>query len=727
VWIFDSYYKGCVELWGRERGLSRASAAFPPSFYMRLSDPPAHREMIEALESIYRVEECSFSTIFGSLQGYRIYAGRKVAEKIEVQTRYGVELYNVDVRQDQRYMAERDLFPCGESDESRFSPDFDDPLTRLEIRVAGDPYLPGEICRVDVLDGRREWFEVETIRNSSAQRPVDILSGQRERFEGRERAVLSDLLEFIRVHDPDLLLIPFADTWVPMIVKKARRWGLVPAISRSGSFRPMASRSYWSYGRVYHKESALIPEGRVLIDTARSFVYRESGIKGVLLASRLTGLPPNLTSRFTPGTLISSYEVYEALRRGIAVPFRKRDAEMVRGFSELKACDKGGMIFQPQPGVYERVCQLDFTSLYPSIIVKYNLSPETIGHPERRGFLSTVLSSLLTLRIETKRRKKAHPEYAGPDSVLKWMLVTCFGYTGYRNAKFGQIQVHESITAISRELLMQIKELAEGMGLQVLHGIVDCLWVKGTGPEALQEAADFQRAKDFQNAEDFQSAVDFQEAVERATGILTELEAYDWIAFLPMSDGSGSYNSYFGRLSEGKVKTRGVMARRGDTPEYIKKMQQELFLLLAEARNLGEIRGLEGRAGEIRRRYSQGLNGAGARELAVRRRVSRLSYSRRCAEASAVEAWLRSGLPLAPGMEIGYVVRDAEEWAVEPVRMAGEEPMRTAVEDPVGTGVEDPVRAAVEGTVRAAGEFDARYYEKLLEKAWREVAFVFGQ
>jgi len=655
VWIFDSYYKGCVELWGRERGLFRASAAFPPSFYMHLLDPPAHREMIEALESLYKVEECSFSTIFGSFQGHRIYAGRKVAEKIEVQTRYGVELYNVDVRQDQRYMAERDLFPCGHRDESRFSPDFEDPLTSLEIQVAGDPYLPGEITRVEVLDGRRQ------------------------RFEGRERAVLSDLLEFISSRDPDLLLVPFADTWVPMIVKKAKRWGLVPAISRSGWFRPMASRSYWSYGKVHHKDSALIPEGRILIDTARSFVYQESGIKGVLLASRLTGLPPNLTSRFTPGTLISSFEVYEALRRGVAVPFRKRDAEMVRGFSELKACDKGGMIFQPQPGVYERVCQLDFTSLYPSIIVKYNLSPETIEHPERSGFLSTVLSPLLALRIETKRLKKAHPEYAGSDSLLKWMLVTCFGYTGYRNAKFGQIQVHERITAISRELLMQIKELAEEMGLQVLHGIVDCLWVSGMRPEA------------------------FQEAVERETGILTELEAYDWIAFLPMSDGSGAYNSYFGRLSEGKMKIRGVMARRGDTPEYVKRMQQELFQLLVEARNLGEIRGLEARAGEIRRRYSQGLRSAGAGELSIRRRVSRLSYSRRCAEASAVEAWQKSGLPLAPGMEIGYVVRDAEVWSV------------------------DTVRTAAEDTVRTAREFDSRYYQKLLDKAWADVAFVFQQ
>jgi len=46
---------------------------------------------------------------------------------------------------------------------------------------------------------------------------------------------------------------------------------------------------------------------------------------------------------------------------------------------------------------------------------------------------------------------------------------------GYRNAKFGQIQVHERITETSRELLMQIKEMAENIGFEVLHGIVDCL------------------------------------------------------------------------------------------------------------------------------------------------------------------------------------------------------------------------------------------------------------
>jgi DNA polymerase I len=67
--------------------------------------------------------------------------------------------------------------------------------------------------------------------------------------------------------------------------------------------------------------------------------------------------------------------------------------------------------------------------------------------------------------------------------------------------------------------------------------------------------------------------------VERATGILTEVDSYEWIAFLPMADGSGAYNGYFGRLDNGKMKVRGVATRKGDTPEYVRRMQGSLLYI----------------------------------------------------------------------------------------------------------------------------------------------------
>jgi DNA polymerase I len=66
----------------------------------------------------------------------------------------------------------------------------------------------------------------------------------------------------------------------------------------------------------------------------------------------------------------------------------------------------------------------------------------------------------------------------------------------------------------------------------------------------------------------------------------------DWIAFLPMSDGGGANNRYFGRLNTaGKIKIWGVMARKGDTPEYVNKMRQEVFRALPVLAGLSYMEG----------------------------------------------------------------------------------------------------------------------------------------
>lgn len=249
------------------------------------------------------------------------------------------------------------------------------------------------------------------------------------------------------------------------------------------------------------------------------------------------------------------------------------------------------------------------------------------------------------------------------------MLVTCFGYTGYKNAKFGRIEVHESITSISRDLLLQVKDIAESMNLEVLHGIVDCLWVKGG------------------------DATRFKERVEATTGIGTELDPYDWIVFLPIADGFGAYNRYFGRMSSGKLKVRGVAARKRDTSEYIRRMQMEVLARMAEARSIDELHRIKTQAQEIMDRYHQGLHGADPSEMIIYRRISKLHYEKRCVQASAIDAYRKRGVKVSPGMTVGFVVRDAGEWDVD--------------------------------TEWDASEFDSDYYGRLIDKAWEEAAFVF--
>jgi DNA polymerase I len=456
---------------------------------------------------------------------------------------------------------------------------------------------------------------------------------------------------------------------MPKIQKMAFKYDLVMPFSRNGKYRQMDSRSYWSYGRMEHKESALIPDGRILIDTEQSFVYQEGGLEGVLMGARISGLSPNLSSRFTPGTLISSYEVYEAVKMGIAVPFRKSDPELIRHVAALQAADRGGMMFQPVPGIYENVDELDFTSMYPSIIVQSNLSPETVEHPERRGFLPMALEPLLMLRINTKRLKKIDPKFAGIDSILKWMLVTCFGYTGYKNAKFGRIEVHEGITGRSRDILLKTKDIAEEMNFRVLHGIVDCLWVRGSPIDALKER------------------------VERETNLLSEVEHFDWIVFEPMNDGTGAYNRYFGRLSDGSIKVRGIAARRHDTPDYIRDMQGRMLKVMAGAKTIAELENVREEVRNIYRDSVKALPAADPKSLAISKRISRLNYAHRCLEGAAVEAYQKHGVEVAPGMKIRYVVADSRRYQVKPEWVAE--------------------------------SFDIPFYTGLMEKAWGEISFTF--
>ena len=45
---------------------------------------------------------------------------------------------------------------------------------------------------------------------------------------------------------------------------------------------------------------------------------------------------------------------------------------------------KGAIVLEPKPGLYSDVLVLDFSSMYPNIMMKYNLSPDTYLEPHGR-------------------------------------------------------------------------------------------------------------------------------------------------------------------------------------------------------------------------------------------------------------------------------------------------------------------------------------------------------
>jgi DNA polymerase-2 len=173
-------------------------------------------------------------------------------------------------------------------------------------------------------------------------------------------------------------------------------------------------------------------------------------------------------------------------------------------------------------------------------------------------------SALMGLSKWDPRRKR----YQAAASAHKWLLVTCFGYLGYKNARFGRIEAHEAVTAYGREALLRAKEAAEALGFEVLHLYVDGMWVKKA---AAKTTADFQPL--------------LNEILER-TGLPIALDGvYRWVAFLPskVDIRIPVANRYFGVFQSGEIKARGIELRRRDTPVFIRETQQAMLAILAKA------------------------------------------------------------------------------------------------------------------------------------------------
>jgi len=107
--------------------------------------------------------------------------------------------------------------------------------------------------------------------------------------------------------------------------------------------------------------------------------------------------------------------------------------------------------------------------------------------------------------------------------------------------------------------------------------------------------------------------------------------------------------------------------KQRDFPAYIRHAQLRLFDLLAKAKSAEGIADLEEKLLKLYDRFKDKLrNGVSPRLLTIERRISKLSYSRRCFEASAVKAYERFGIKVVPGVSVSCVVVDAKRWIVEP-------------------------------------------------------------
>ncbi|MDY6769732.1 MAG: DNA-directed DNA polymerase, partial [Candidatus Nanohaloarchaea archaeon] len=102
----------------------------------------------------------------------------------------------------------------------------------------------------------------------------------------------------------------------------------------------------------------------------------EALVPQLLSLSRLTGVPPFDVCRHSYGQLVENYLLRKAHDRGILAPNRPTQDERSERYQEGRYA--GGFVYEPEEGLHEDIALFDFRSLYPTIIVAHNISPDTL-------------------------------------------------------------------------------------------------------------------------------------------------------------------------------------------------------------------------------------------------------------------------------------------------------------------------------------------------------------
>ncbi len=366
---------------------------------------------------------------------------------------------------------------------------------------------------------------------------------------------------------------------------------------------------------------------RVYVDYGAT-VLEPSEYHGLIELSRLSYTDIGRVSKYSIGKILTTIEAIEAIRRGMAVPEYRVDIERPKRIDMLYTVDRGGLYYIPSPGLYWNVAQCDFTSLYPNIIVKYNISNETVNRCGCREYIDTpigihkicmdikgivpiVLEKLIARRVALKdlAKKTGDPIAKARQNAIKWILVACFGYLGYRNARFGKIEAYESVTAYARYILNKTIKIARKSGFRVIHAIVDSIWI--TKKDATLD--------------------EYRELCRRISGdigIRMELDVhYKWL-YLPRNVSRppvAQANRYYGVGYNGEIKVKGIELVRRDTPLFIKKFQMDAINMIAGANNESQMSIQLKKIMDLYREYvSELINGdMDVRDLLITRRVPR--------------------------------------------------------------------------------------------------------
>jgi DNA polymerase I len=283
-------------------------------------------------------------------------------------------------------------------------------------------------------------------------------------------------------------------------------------------------------------------------------------------------------------------------------------------------------------------------NLSPDTLVKPNdLSPEEsvyvipdVGHRFRRepdGFYRIVLTSLLEQRARI--RKEIENSRSATTSLivlkereraLKVITNACYGYAGWGGARWYSREVAESATALGRETIIETIQKTKSLGLNVIYGDTDSVFVSN-------EAAKIGELRKW---------------VQSALGLEIKVEC-DYVRVLFTE----AMKRYAGLLKDGTLDIVGLEVVRGDWSDIARQVQEQVLYSILRDQSI------KGAVEVVRTTIRQVREGeVPVRDLTIRKTLTKPieRYAARLPHVEVARRLIEDGWRLALGDKVAYVV-----------------------------------------------------------------------
>ncbi|MEE9459282.1 MAG: 3'-5' exonuclease [Candidatus Bathyarchaeia archaeon] len=456
-WILDLYHKnGKMNIWVKSKsGLHQLTDEWIPSIYVsgEKSDLIELARLLNNSNILFEEKYLSPETHRKSevlkIPVHTHNQALELAKYITLSSRK-FSLFNVDIPPEQIYLYEKNIFPLAQIEAN---PNYNSIRWKIIDKSSDINYQIPELNCIDLdittnsqnkISSFKDKLQKITIRNQEEAIIIDS-NDEEENF--------LELVRLFKKIDPDVIYTHNGNSFLfPYIEKHAQKLGISNQIILGREQNPLKilrrkGRSYFSYGRIHYRPTSIRILGRIHIDTKHSYFHNDCGLEGIIEISRTCRIPLQKCVDSTIGTSMTSIQLYHAFRKDILAPWFKALPEDLKTAEELIIADRGGLYYSPRVGVHDDVGELDFSSLYPTLMCKFNLSGETVrcrccpqsrnkvpelGYnicEKRRGIVPISLEELLEKRLRYKQMMKEarspllKENYRKRQAALKWILV----------------------------------------------------------------------------------------------------------------------------------------------------------------------------------------------------------------------------------------------------------------------------------------------------------------